>query len=300
MKSWGGEGNISYRWTINKDIQLTVRANYTYWSNMIQNYERVTQAYPYFEWNNWPSDIERGYVYLGLFRDEDDIANSPYQDTGAKVMPGDLKYKDVNGDGVVNDDDKVPLSYSDVPRLQYGFGFEVAYRQLSLGVRFVGTGRTDFFYTKNTNTYGDQFGGSWGLGYIPFERGEFGNVLTMMKDQSLRWTPESYSGTKATENPNAKFPRMSYGNNHNNNKISSFWKGDARYLRLSEVTVNYQMKLKLLQAVGLKSIDFSLVGNNLYVWDRIFGHIFDPEQARYMGQQYPIPSSIMLQAYINF
>ncbi|MDR3246129.1 MAG: TonB-dependent receptor [Prevotellaceae bacterium] len=300
MRSYGGEGNIAYHLDINKDLHITLRANYTYWSNLIQNYERVTQAYPYFEYHNWPSGIQRGYVYLGLFRDEDDIASSPFQDTGAKVMPGDLKYKDVNGDGTVNDDDRVPLSYEDIPRMQYGLGMEVQYKDLTVGVRFVGTGRTDFYYTTNTNSLGGQFGGSWGTGYIPFERAEYGNVLTMLQDQSLRWTPESYSGTKATENPNAKFPRMSYGNNHNNNKVSDYWKGDSRYLRLSEVTINYRLKPKIFQAIGLSAIDLSLVGNNLYVWDRIFHHIFDPEQARFMGQQYPIPSSVILQAYIHF
>jgi hypothetical protein len=184
--------------------------------------------------------------------------------------------------------------------MQYGLGLEVQYKDLSVGLRFVGTGRTDFYYTRNTNELGGQFGGSWGTGYIPFERAEYGNVLTILQDQSLRWTPESYSGTKATENPNAKFPRMSYGNNHNNNKVSEFWKGDSRYLRLSEITINYRLKPKLFQAIGLNAIDLSLVGNNLYVWDRIFHHIFDPEQARFMGQQYPIPSSIIFQAYIHF
>lgn len=294
MKSWGSDGNISYIHDFNKDMSLTVRANYTYSTNEVQNFEDSDKKYPYMKTVGWPTDPIRGYISLGLFRDEEDIANSPYQDTGAKVMPGDIKYKDVNGDGVVNDDDIVPLSYSNTPRLMYGLGLEFRYKKASISARFTGTGKTDFFYTANPPDKVQ----SWGLGYIPFERGQYGNVLALVKDPNSRWTPASYSGTKATENPNARFPRMSYDNNHNNNKVSSFWQGNAKYLRLSEVTFNYNLTHNAMKRVGVSSVDIQLTGYNLFVWDDV--DLWDPELARYVGQAYPIPMRFAAQLYIHF
>lgn len=80
--------------------------------------------------------------------------------------------------------------------------------------------------------------------------------------------------------------------------MSDFWKSDARYLRLQEVTVNYSFRHKALSKIGLSSLDLQFVGNNLYIWDKI--KLFDPEQAFYNGQAYPIPTTYTLQLYLNF
>ncbi|WP_029905306.1 TonB-dependent receptor [Prevotella sp. 10(H)] len=288
MKSWGMDGNISFNHNINKDMGFTIRANFTYATNEIQDWEKGFDKYPYQDYKGWPHHVRRGYICLGLFRDEDDVKNSPFHDTGSKILPGDLKYKDVNGDGIVNDDDQVPISYSDLPRLMFGFGGEFRYKNFTLNVLFKGTGRTDFYWTQK----------DWGLGYIPFERGEFGNVLKIANDPANRWTPASYSGTKDTENPNARFPRMSYGENHNNNKISTFWMGDSKYLRLSELSVNYRLTANLLKRCGVSAMDIQLVGTDLLVWDNV--KLWDPELAPSVGQSYPIPSRYAIQLYIHF
>ena len=75
----------------------------------------------------------RGYISEGLFKDQHDIDTSPIQSFGA-VMPGDIKYRDVNGDGIIDTDDRVPLSYSTYPLLMYGFGGEFKYKNLSNSV----------------------------------------------------------------------------------------------------------------------------------------------------------------------
>ncbi|KAB5214508.1 SusC/RagA family TonB-linked outer membrane protein, partial [Bacteroides thetaiotaomicron] len=141
-------------------------------------------------------------------------------------------------------------------------------------------------------------------GYIPFYGKQTGNVLSIVKKPANRWISREYAekmglDPSLSENPNARFPRMSYGNLENNSQTSSFWKNNAKYLRLSEVNINYSVNVpKTIKNLGINSIDLSLVGNNLCVWDKI--DICDPEQALYNGRRYPIPASVTLQAYIKF
>jgi TonB-linked SusC/RagA family outer membrane protein len=292
MKSYGADGNVSFSQEIGKDISFTIRSNFTYSRNMIQNWEQVYQKYPYLENTGFPNGVIRGYRSLGLFKDEDDIKHSPIQTFGGSLMPGDIKYMDVNGDGKITDEDMVPLSYSTYPLLMYGFGGEFRYKQLSVGVLFKGTGRTDFYH----------IGRGYDGGYDPFNHNDRGNVLSIVADPHNRWIPRDYALANGidpalAENPNARFPRMQYGYNANDVQLSDFWKGDARYLRLQEITVNYNFKNAALKKIGVASIDLQLVGNNLYVWDKV--KLFDPEQATMNGRVYPLPTTYSLQLYIH-
>lgn len=285
MKSYGADGNISYSHDFSKDMSMTVRGNFTYSTNKVTNWEQPYQKYDYLSYTNKPYNVLRGFKAIGLFKDEQDVKNSPTQ--FGTVRPGDIKYKDVTGDGVITDDDRVPLSYSQVPRLMYGFGAEFRYKNLTVGVLFKGTGHTDFFMNND------------GFGYIPFYGGATGNVLSIVKDQKNRWTPAWYSGDPSTENPNARFPRLTYGKSENNSKYSSFWLGNSRYLRLQEVTINYNLRTAgLKKYLGISSLDLQLVGYNLAVWDKV--DIWDPEAADKNGNEYPIPRRFAFQVYVNF
>lgn len=291
MKSYGSDGNVTYIQDINKDMSLTFRANFTYSKNKVNYFEEADTKYEYNSVAGRPYNFQKGLLSLGLFKDEEDIANSPKQTFGS-YMPGDIKYKDVNGDGLVNKDDEVPLAYSNSPRFMYGFGCEFRYKRLSIAVLLKGTGDTDF-------THRD-----YAPGYIPFYGKKTGNVLSIVKDPSNRWISREYAARMGwdpsiAENPNARFPRLSYGNLNNNSQNSDFWLDNSKYLRLAEVNVNYTVQLpQVLKNIGLSSVDLSLVGTNLLVWDNV--KICDPEQAVYNGQRYPIPASVTLQAYIKF
>jgi len=300
MRSYGTDGNISYTHEIRKDWSFTIRGNYTYSANEIINWEQPPTRYPYQPYNGYPLSAIRGYIATGLFADEDDIEFSATQSFGGfKVMPGDIKYKDINGDGVINTDDMVFLSDPTYPRLMFGFGGEMKYKDFTLGVLFKGTGKTDFYHV---GYYHADYGTN-GPGYVPFNDGRIGNVLTMVNDPANRWVPMDYALANGidpalAENPNARFPRLSYGYNANNSQLSTFWKSDARYLRLQEVTLNYHLRAGFLKRFGLTSADIQLVGNNLYVWDKVKD--WDPEQGFRNGRAYPIPSRYTLQLYLNF
>ena len=294
MVNWGTDGSISYTHEVAKDISATVRGNYTYAKNKVTKYEKPYVLYPYQDEINQPNNVWRGLQCLGFFRDKQDVEASPTQAWGP-VMPGDLKYKDVNGDGVIDEEDKVPLSFKEMfPLFTYGFGASFNYRSLSVGFLFKGTGKMDY-YTRG----GDE---SDGTGYIPFNSNRSGNVLKQHADPSKRWIPRWYCeeagiDPKYAENPKAQLPLLRYGRNNNNIQLSDFWKNNARYLRLQEVTINYNLRNDFLKRMGIVSIDLQLVGNNLFVWDKV--KIFDPEQAHYLGAVYPIPTTYSFQLYIN-
>jgi TonB-linked SusC/RagA family outer membrane protein len=291
MENYGSDGTVSFTHQLNDKMSFTLRGNYSYARNNVKNWEEANPRYPYQEISGYPYGIVRGLVAIGLFKDKLDIETSPIQTYGT-VMPGDIKYRDVNGDGQINNDDRVPLSYNSTPLLMYGFGGEFKYEDFTVGILFKGTGKTDYYHVGDGNGYG----------YVPFYNGVTGNVLSILKDPKNRWIPMEYAieqgiDPSLAENPNARFPRMQYGYNNNNSQLSTFWKGDARYLRLQEITLNYNLRHNLFRKIGVSSIDLQLVGNNLYIWDKV--KLFDPEQARYNGVVYPIPATYALQVYIN-
>lgn len=290
MTSWGGDGNFEYFQPIGKDFHMTLRGNFTLSKNKINNWEEAEQLYPYMNKTGYSNGVQRGFVSLGLFKDQQDVDLSPSQ--FGTVRPGDIKYKDINGDGIITDDDQVPLfSNSGVPQFMYGFGGEFRYKNWTLNVMFKGIGNNYFLY-------GGSDGGRFD-GYMPFNNGYKGNVLTVAYDPANRWTAAEYSGNMATENPDARFPRLYYGHNVNNTKPSTFWRGNSRYLRLQELSLNYNLRTPgMKKALGLQSIDFQIMCENLAVWDSV--ELFDPEQAVYCGQAYPIPRRFSLQIYLNF
>lgn len=284
MESWGADGNISYMHQFNKDWSLTVRANFTYTNNKLTAYEQSGVKYPYQSYIGTPYGNQRGLIALGLFKDQADIDNSPKQTFMSNVMPGDIKYKDVNGDGIINTDDEVLIGNSTVPRLQYGFAFELRYKRLSVSALFEGVGIVDFMYGGN--------------GFYPFTGKQTGNVLSIVADPANRWIPASYSGNPATENPNARFPRLTYGSNANNERNSTFWLENGRYLRLKNVQITYDFTSPFFKKIGLQGCQLSLIGDNLACWDGV--KLWDPAQATGNGAVYPLQRVFTLQANLQF
>lgn len=285
MESWGMDGNFSFKQDFGKNWRATIRGNFTFSRNKVLHYEESDIHYPYQSRIGYSSGVQRGYIAEGLFRDWEDIESSPKQNFESKVYPGDIKYVDVNADGVIDVDDRVPLSFSNVPEIQYGFAGEVSWKNLTLGMLFEGTGHSTYFLG--------------GTGYYPFSGGSTGNLLTIVADQNNRWTPREISGTAATENPNARFPRMTYGSNKNNNQASTYWLADNSYLRFKELNIRYTYRNPWLQNVlGVSSMSLSFIMHNICTWDSI--KLWDPGQASANGAAYPIQRTYSMQLSLNF
>lgn len=285
MTSWGVDGHASYTQPIKKDVYITLRGNFTLARNKVNYWEQSGVNYPYQAYAGVPYNIYRGLIAEGLFKDEADIMSSPKQTYMENVMPGDIKYKDVNGDGKINNDDIVPLSYSNTPQIQYGFAFEFNYKNLRISALIEGVKDVQYFMGGN--------------GYYPFQGETTGNVLAITAIQSNRWTPASYSGDPSTENPNARFPRLTYGENKNNNRASTFWLADGSYVRLKNVELAYNLpQAWMRKSKILKSVTFSLIGENLHVWDKV--KLWDPAQASSNGAVYPLQRKYTLQLNATF
>jgi TonB-linked SusC/RagA family outer membrane protein len=284
MRSWGADGNLSYMQPLGKKVALTVRGNFTFARNEVTHWEQTGINYPYQSYTGVPYGVHRGLIALGLFKDEEDIASSPVQTFMSNYLPGDIKYKDVNGDGIIDSDDEVPLDYSNVPRLEYGLAAELNWKNWSFSAFFTGQNQVSYF-----------LGGD---GYYPFNGEEEGNILSIVTNQSNRWTPASYSGTTATENPDARFPRLTYAENANNNRNSTFWLADASFLRFKNAEVAYRFNQPWLARYGISSAIVSLTASNIAVWDDV--ELWDPEQASSNGAVYPLQRTYTLQLNVAF
>ncbi len=282
MENKGFDGTAAFSDNIGK-VSYTVRGNITYTNTDVLEYDEPANALPYKMTQGYRLYQTRGLIALGLFKDEEDIINSPKQNFGP-VLPGDIKYKDVNGDGVINEDDIVPIGYTTTPGLIYGMGFSVEWNGFDFNVLFQGAGNCDFFV-----------GGS---GVYPFQGGEVGNIMQVVANPDQRWISREISGNPATENSNATFPRLTYGNNQNNNRASSFWLRNSRYLRLKNLTVGYTIPKKITRKLLMENARIYFLGNNLCVWDE-FGW-WDPELASDNGARYPIQKNFTLGLTVNF
>ena len=274
--STGFDGNFAYRQRIGK-VHVTMRGNFTFSRNEIEEYDEAYTDYPYKRSYGYQVDQRRGYIALGLFKDWDDVRNSPTQNFGDRnVMPGDIKYKDVNGDGTINDDDKVPLDHTSRPGFIYGVGLSVNWKGLDVNVHFQGAERVSTMV-------------SGGIAHA-FSRGSWGNILKDLITDD-RWISQEISGTPATENPNASYPRLEYSNvNGNNRQQSTYWLRDNSYLRLKTVEIGYTIPKHLTRKIHFNNIRIFFRGNNLMTFSKF--KLWDPEMSNSDGTAYPISKSI--------
>jgi TonB-linked SusC/RagA family outer membrane protein len=275
VKAHGVDGNISVRQDI-KNVALTFRGNITYSKNEILERDEENTIYPYRLEEGHRVNQARGLVDLGLFKDYEDIRNSPRQTFG-EVMPGDIKYKDVNGDGVVDNSDIVAIGATTRPNLVYGFGISASWKGLDINVHFQGVGKSSYFI-DGTSVYMFQGGDGWG------------NILNELAN-SNRWV------LGVNEDPNADYPRLTYGDNSNNYRKSTFWLRDGSYLRLKTLDIGYSLPKKLVNKVHVNSARFFLIGTNLLTFSKF--KLWDPELTSSNGKVYPLSKTFSAGVSIN-
>jgi TonB-linked SusC/RagA family outer membrane protein len=263
-------------------FNVNIYGNYTYVkSNIIQlNQEPGLPAYQLE--NGFPiSGVVNGTAFnrrflesQGLFQSQAEIDAAPTQRFSGTVKPGDIRYRDINGDNVIDNFDFVQKDYSNIPTSYYSFGTAINFKGFDLAVLFQGTqGRTIQIESLVNN-------GSTNTGYI--------NQFSVD-----RWTP----ATAAT----AKYPRLALADRGNNTQVSDYWTKSGDYLRLKHAELGYTLNAGLVQKLKLQSIRLYVSGFNLLTFDKLKDLPIDPEipEAGYINS-YPSLRSYSLGLNVKF
>ncbi len=256
-----------------QDGGVKVYGNMTYCRDKIIEMDEPMKANAYRMETGQKYNQQFGLIALGYFESEDDIKNSPVQKFG-EYRPGDVKYKDINGDGQITIDDKVPIGYSNIPEIVYGFGIQVDYKGFDLGL---------FFRGQSHVTYA--LGGS----YIPFNQGVGkGNLFEEALD---RWTVDN-------PNPNAQYPRLYNGTSSNNWQSSTKNVYDGSFLRLADVEIGKTLDKNLVSKIHIKGLRIYLHVNNAAIFSK--WKMWDPETGDNDGGKYPLQRKMNIGIRANF
>lgn len=265
MENQGVETTIELRQSIS-DFNYRFYGNFAYTKNKIIEQDEPTREYEYRMRTGKPYGQQFGLIALGLFKDQDDIDNSPEQKFG-EVRPGDVKYKDINNDGVIDNNDEVAIGYSSIPEINFGFGAQFMWKGFDLGVFFRGQARVTY-----------ALGGST---FIPFSEGVGkGNVFAKALD---RWSVDN-------PNPDAFYPRLSDGRSTNNWQRSDRNIYSGNLIRLNDVELGYTLPKNSISFLGLENLRVYVLANNVALfsdWD-----MWDPETGTANGNSYPLPRKI--------
>jgi TonB-linked SusC/RagA family outer membrane protein len=275
VQNKGLDALVEFKNTASSGWFYSLRGNFTFARNKIIENDEPVSLYPYQDarGQSIPIDQPGGLIAIGFFKDQKDIDNSPVQTFSTIVRPGDVKYRDVNGDAVINTYDRVFIGYPRTPEIMFGFGGTVAYKGLDISLFFTGATNTSIFLE--------------GPSMYPFSDG-LGTNNIVREYYDNRWTPET---------PNAKYPAVGDAYSPNNFQRSTVWLKDASYLRLRNAEIGYTIQQAVLNRLRLKGIRAFVNGTNLYTWDKL--KFIDPESDDGTGA-YPIQRSVNVGIQVSF
>lgn len=274
-KNLGMEIELSHRNYINKDFWYSIKANFavTRAMNMYKEQQEQRSAY-----NNWRNNLNNRYqsIYWGVeaggqFTNWNEIAEFPIK-TSRTTLPGDYWYKDWNGDGFIDDNDKHPIGYNTTPLLNYGFIFDLGYKGFDINMLFQGAAMSNIAYTERLsdpmgNTYAplDFFADRW----RPVNEGD--NPY----NYDTEWIPGKYPSMGGT------LVR----------KDSEFNVHNSAYMRLKNIELGYTLPKKWTNKIRLSSLRIYVSGYNLLTFSGL--KFVDPEHPNDAnGYMYPLNKTI--------
>lgn len=279
--SKGFEFTLDYKNSLTNDLFVGLRANFSYADSKFEVYEEldyVTAGLPWRSRVGLNLSQPYGYIAERLFIDEADIANSPLQTFG-EYMPGDIKYKDINNDGLIDINDEVPIGYPTTPKIIYGFGLSSSYKNLDFSFFFQGSAQSSFFIDAyNSSPFIDTYGGAIG-----------NNALLNA------WADDHWS--EDDRNLYAAWPRLSDQLIDNNNRNSTWWLRDGTFLRLKSVELGYTIKNDFISKLKITNARIYFTGTNLLTFSKF--KIWDVEMGG-NGLGYPIQLGINFGINLNF
>lgn len=259
-------------------VWLQGRGTFTYaTSKLLVNEEPDYGALTYLSHLGYSLGQRYGYIAERLFVDDEEVKNSPRQAFGVNPEPvrgGDIKYRDVNGDGEITSLDIVPLGLPTTPEIVYGFGLSAGYKNFDISGFFQGSTRSSFWIDPARIT-------PFATNAITFQ----GNgTIQTLQNGLLQGIADSY-WSEDNRNMQAFWPRLSSNVNSNNAQTSNWWMRNGSFLRLKTVELGYNLSGKSVEKLGIGSIRLYANGTNLFVKSSF--KMWDPEQGS-NGLGYPL------------
>ena len=269
VASYGVELGLRYAKTFANGLNLNAGASFsTVKSEILEWIE--TPAYPNLSMVDGPADSERGLIALGFFKDQADIDNSPVQQFG-QVKVGDIKYQDVNEDGVINENDYVAQDYGNAfPSVNYAFNLGAEYKGFGINATFQGAAHQ----VRNLR-YVD---GVWG-------------ALSDNRNLSQEYYDKCFDVAGA----GASYPRLSTENVANNAQNSTIWYRNASWLKLRDCEIYYKLPASVIDPLKVTSAKIFVQGQNLLSFDNI-----DAMDAENLNTGYPVMKSVNFGLSVEF
>ncbi|MDR1864503.1 MAG: TonB-dependent receptor [Bacteroidales bacterium] len=287
-KAYGNGVDISvdYQQNINTDLWFIARGNFTYARSTYAYYEEAkfdALGTPWRKREGQPVSQTFGYVAERLFIDNNEVAGAARQDF-SRYEAGDVRYKDMNNDRVINSFDLAPIGYPRTPEINYGFGLSAGYKGFDVSFFFSGSARSSFFIdagamrpfvlTTDTNVPGYTFEGG---------------LTQFIADD--HWT-------EASQNPYALWPRLTNDSSlSNNTQTSTWWMRNGDYLRLKSAEIGYSLPGKLVSRWRMASLRFYLSGTNLLLFSNF--KLWDIELGG-NGLNYPLQRVVNIGVNMSF
>ncbi len=265
VRNQGGEVEVGYTNHYRK-FNYYVKGNVSYARNKVIFKGESAQLYDWMAETGQSLGQHFGLVCLGMFKSQEEIDASPKQ--FGNVQIGDLKYKDLNNDNVIDGYDECPIGYSNVPRIQYGLSAGFDWNGFDFSMLWQGAAQFSAYFA---------YGAVW-------EFMDGGNVQEMHLNRFNPKDPSTWD--------TATYPRLHNGNFPNNHRKSDFWLKKGDYLRLKNLELGYTLPKNALKKVGITRLRIFLSGTNLLTFDYVKN--FDPETEQERGYNYPQMSQYTL------
>ncbi len=262
MINRGFETSLAYKRKMNKDLFVSARVSAAFARNKVENYNEApfdeTFAFPY-RVEGYPLGSVFGFDNLGYFKDQQEIDSWADQSgLGAAVLPGDLKYNDVNGDGIIDEKDKIRMDYPRVPELNLAMNLSVTYKGFDASILLQGVTNYTFDFS--------------GRAIYDWDGNAYGGIKNYFELHKYAWTPE-----KAASGGDIRYPRMHVDGASVSKQPSNYWLIDLWYMRLKNAEIGYTLPKQTLSSLGLGNARIYLNGLNLLTIDNMPFKYLDPE-----------------------
>lgn len=269
----GVDIQADYKQSWNKNFWSSARANFTYSTSKYKVYEEPEYEEYWRMHAGYPIGQTWGYIAERLFIDDNEALNSPSQKAfGSQYGGGDIKYTDVNKDGVISEADQVPIGNPTTPEIIYGFGISTGYKGVDASVFFQGLANESFWIDASDMS--------------PF----VGDTQLLKDIDESHWSEDN-------RDIYAFWPRYSAYRNYNNTQVSTWWMRDGSFLRLKQIELGYTLPNIWTEKFHIANFRLYVTGTNLFSWSHF--KMWDPEMGS-SGLNYPIQRTFNIGVNVTF